>query len=235
MTAAATDVPARLTGGGVARGIRLALPFGASSLIYGLAFGLMSAQIGMSALESVVMSALVFSGTAQIAILQSWTVIGSLLPLFLTVLVVNARYLLMGAALRPWLGTLSAWKSHLTLFFLVDGAFALCMREHAKGERDAGILLGSGALSYTGWVVGTAGGFIFGALVSNPHALGLDFVIVAFAASSAAFLWRGRIELAPALTAIAAVVAGEYVAPGAWVIVVAGLAAAFVGAIAHGR
>jgi predicted branched-subunit amino acid permease len=139
----------------------------------------------------------------------------------------------MGAALRPWIGTLSAAKSHAALFFLVDGSFAIASRERAKGDGDAGLLLGAGLVSYLGWALGTAGGFLFGQLANNPRALGLDFVVVAFAASSAAFLWQGRRELGPALVAIAVVAAGEWMAPGAWVIVAAGLAAAIVGAMSH--
>ena len=79
--------------------------------------------------------------------------------MFFTVLMMNTRYILMGAALRPWLGTLPTGKAALSLFFLVDGSFVLAMREKAKGNDDGALLLGSGVVSYTGWVVATVVGY----------------------------------------------------------------------------
>ena len=56
------------TWAGFRRGAMLSLPFGASSFVYGIAFGVLASEAGLSAAESAVMSATVFSGTAQIAV-----------------------------------------------------------------------------------------------------------------------------------------------------------------------
>ncbi len=106
---------ATFTWGGVKRGIAIALPFGASSVIYGLGFGVLAAQVGLSVAEAVIMSALVFSGTAQLAILQTWSAAPALLPIFATVMIANARYILMGATLRPWLAPLPQGRVMLAL------------------------------------------------------------------------------------------------------------------------
>ena len=89
-------MPPPFTFPGIGRGVALALPFGVSTIIYGTAFGLLTSQAGLSVMEAVIMSAAVFSGTAQVAVMQSWSTAPALLPVFLTVLVVNARYILMG-------------------------------------------------------------------------------------------------------------------------------------------
>src|SRR3546814_13395692 len=91
------------------------------------------------------MSAAVYSGSAQIAALQAWSSAPLLLPLAATILVMNARYILYGAALRPWLGGLGAHQVYPTLYFLGDGNWALSMKEHAEGRTDAGFVFGSGA------------------------------------------------------------------------------------------
>ncbi len=218
---------------GMRRGARLALPFGASSLIYGLAFGLLASQAGLSVVDATAMSALVFSGTAQVAVLQNWTHAATtdLIALFVTVLIVNVRYVLMGAALRPWLGRFGSVKSTLALLPLVDGSFAIATRERANGDEDAGVLVGASLMSYAGWVIATAAGFFIGQLVPAPRAIGLDFVVIAFCAASAAMMLTRHLDYWPVAAAIALVVAGEILAPGPWVVVGAGLAAAFVAAV----
>ncbi len=222
-----------LTWRGVVAGMRLAIPFALSSLVYGLAFGMLASEAGLSILEAVLMSVLVFSGTAQVAVLQTWAVMPGLLPVFLIVVIANVRYVLMGASLRPWLGDLPARKSALPLLFLVDGGFALGTRANAQGDRDAGVVLGACLLSYIWWCVGTLVGGVSGRMIANPKAIGLDFIVVAFCAASAALLAKSVKTYWPAAAALVAILVVEAMLPGPWVIVAAGLTAALVGAICY--
>jgi predicted branched-subunit amino acid permease len=232
-----TDIPAAsdvtLTTDGLRRGAMLALPFCASSVVYGLAFGLLAAGVGMSTVEAVAMSALVFSGSAQVAVLQAWAGAPSYLLVFITVLVANVRYVLMGAALRSWLAPLGGLRACLALLPLVDASFALAFRARANGDHDAGVFVGSGLIAYSGWVLGTAFGAAASRLIANPRAIGLDFIIVAFCAASATMLLRGRSDVWPALAATAAVVVSEQFFPGPWTVIVAGLAGALMAAILY--
>lgn len=222
-----------LTRSGLGRGVRFSLPFCASSIVYGLAFGLLAMGAGLSATESLLMSSLVFSGSAQVVVLQTWADHPSLVAIFVAVLVANVRYILMGAALRAWLAPLGSIKTSLALLPLVDGSFVISLRERARGDFDAGVLIGSSLVSYVGWVVGTGLGMFAGRIIANPKAIGLDFIIVAFCAASAAMLLRSRGDLWPAAAAITAVVACEKFAPGPWAIVAACIAAAIVGALRY--
>ena len=222
---------ASFTWAGFKRGAAIALPFGASSAIYGIGFGVLAGQVGLSAVEAVVMSAAVFSGSAQLAIVQSWNNAAGLLPIFITVVIANIRYVLMGAALRPWLAALPRPKAYATLLMLVDGAFALGQRELAAGRVDAAVILGSAVVSYTCWVIATGAGLAFGQLVPDPKAVALDFIVVAFCASAAGMMWRGSQDIAPAIAALAAGIAADRWLSGAWVVVAAALAAMVVGAL----
>ncbi len=221
------------TAAGLRRGAHLSLPFCVSSIVYGVAFGLLATGVGVSKLAAVLMSATVFSGSAQVAVLQAWSEHPALLTVFITVLVANVRYVLMGAALRAWLAPLGPLKTTLILLPLVDGSFALAFRERERGDHDAGVLLGSSLVSFTGWVVGTAIGTTASQWIADPRAIGLDFIIVAFCAASAAMMLRARADLWPALAAALAVIGCERWAPGPWTIVVAALAAAIVGAVRY--
>jgi predicted branched-subunit amino acid permease len=176
------------------------------------------------------MSALVFSGTAQVAVVQAWSGQPSLLVVLITVLVANLRYILIGAALRSWLAPLGPLKATLALLPLVDGSYALSSRARADGDQDAGLLVGSAMISYTGWVVGTGLGTVAGQIIPNPRAWGLDFIIVGFCAASAALLLRSRSDILPAVAAVAAVILCEHFAPGPWTVVAAGLSGVVVAA-----
>lgn len=222
-----------LTASGFWRGLKMALPYAASSGVYGLAFGLLANQTGLSVAESVAMSALVFSGTAQIAVLQSWASTPSLLAIAVTVLIVNLRYILIGASLRPWLGQLSPLKSTAALLTIVDGSYAIGIREHTKGENDAGVLAGAGIISFSGWVVGTGLGFYMGSLVPNPKAIGLDFVVIAFCASTTALMLGTTRDFLPAAVALITVIACEIWAPGPWSVVAAAVSAMLAAALRH--
>jgi predicted branched-subunit amino acid permease len=227
--------PPPFTLAGFRRGVVLAAPFGASSVVYGLAFGALAIEAGLSAGEAILMSALVFSGTAQIAALQLWHTLPAVLPIFATVLVMNARITLMSAALRPWLGPLPTAKSAASLAFLVDGAFVLATRQRAEGDEDAAVLLGAAVLSYAGWVVSTAFGTLLGHGLGNPKTLGLDFLLVGFCTSAAAMLWKTRVHLGPTLAAVAAALLIDRLGGGHWAIAGAGVAGALAGAALHDK
>ena len=223
-----TDVT--FTKAGLGRGARLSLPFTASSVLFGVAFGLLATESGMSGAEAVAMSLLVFSGSAQIVVLQAWAAHPHLLAVFATVLIANLRYVLMGAALRSWMAPLGTLRTTVILLPLVDGSFALACRERDRGDHDAGLMFGSCLVSYAGWAVGTGIGATAGLLVANPKTIGLDFIIVAFCAASATLMARGLNDWWPVIGAAASVVVVERIAPGPWTVVAAGLAAAMIGA-----
>ncbi len=211
----------------------MGLPLGGSGFIYGLAFGTLAQSKGLSIFEAFLMSALVFSGTAQIAVVQIWQTHPSLLPAALIVLFANVRYVLMSASLRPWMGDLPAWKALLPLAFMVDGAYAAGTRAHANGDGDAGVMLGTSLASFSGWVVATVLGFMSGQWIANPKLIGLDFVVIAFCASAAAMMSRTVRNVWPVVAAVVAVVALDRFAPGPWTVVGAAMAAALVGAVLH--
>jgi 4-azaleucine resistance transporter AzlC len=221
------------TAAGVRRGFLVAQPLAPGVILYGVIFGVLASERGLSWLEALLMSAVVYSGTAQLAALQSWTASPDLLPLIATILIVNARYILYGAAIQPWLSQTTRGQAFASLFFLGDGNWALSMKQYASGNRDAGFVLGSGVATFLPWTVGTVVGHIAALSVPNPAALGLDFMLVAFAAAIGMAVWRGRADIWPAAAAAVAALALHHFLPGGWYIVGAGVAGAAVGAWHH--
>lgn len=205
----------------------------ASVLLYGAVFGVLAGEAGLTWIQALLMSGLIYSGSAQLASLEIGVSTSLLAPLVIAVLLLNARYLLYGAALRPWLGHTTPAKAYASLFFTGDGSWALSMKEYSLGNRDAGYVFGSGVAMYLPWALGTLGGHLLASWVPDPKAFGLDFMLVAFAAAIGAGAWRGASDALPAAVAGIAAWLVFRLLPGGWHIVGAGIAGALVGAWRH--
>lgn len=223
------------TGAGVRHGFFSAQPLAPGAFVYGMVFGVLASERGLVWFEAILMSVFVYSGSAQLAVMQGWSNPPVIAPLVATILVINARYLLFGASVQPWLAGATRTQAFGSLFFLGDGNWALSMREYHAGCRDAGFVLGSGVAMFAPWVLGTLTGHILGHSVPNPALFGLDFMLVGFAAAIGIGVWRGKSDLWPGIAAALVALALHRWVPGGWYIVGAGLAAGLVGAARHGR
>jgi predicted branched-subunit amino acid permease len=201
--------------------------------MYGTAFGVMGAAAGLSIWESATLSGWVNAGSAQMATLQAWADPVPLLAVCLTTLAMNARYLLLGAALRPWFAGLPAYQSYPSLFVLGDANWALALREHADGRNDAAFLLGSGLVLWFVWVGSTAVGYVFGQALGDPQKFGVDFMLAAFFATMAVAFVRRASDIAPLLVGMVAAIIIERTVPGPWYILGGALAGSLVGALRH--
>jgi 4-azaleucine resistance transporter AzlC len=216
------------TAAGFRRGYANAQPMAIGVFAYAVTFGLLASDAGLSVLEAMVMSALVYSGSAQVATVGALTPGAAIVAGVVTVVMLNARYMLYGAALRPWLGQASVRDAYSSLYFLGDGNWILSMKAHADGEGDAAFVLGSGVAMFLPWVGGTLLGSIAGGWMANPKLLALDFLLTAFCAAMAVGLFKSRGDFWPAAVALAVAFAANAVAPSGWTIVLAGLTGAAV-------
>lgn len=102
------------------------VPVGLSIAAYGLVWGVLAGQAGLSALEVLLMSGLVFAGASQFVALESWTP-GNLpiLAIIVTTAIVNLRMLLMTATLRPLTAHLPTWKALASVYLVADENLSL--------------------------------------------------------------------------------------------------------------
>ena len=161
-------------------GFKQLLPLSFFVAAFGLAFGLAAAQEGLSEGNIVLMSALVFAGTSQFAALELWGSQVPLVPLMITTFAINARHLLMGASLYPWLQHLPPLKRYGIMLFASDANWAMAMQGFHKGERALGILFGGGLAIWSFWMLGTWLGLYFGSAIEDPFSIGLDMVLGCF-------------------------------------------------------
>lgn len=186
-----------LTAAGLRRGARAALAITVGLAPFGLVVGVVADARGLSLLETLLMSALVFAGTSQLVALELWADPAPVLAIGLAVLVVNLRMAPIGAALAPVLDRLRGWRLWATLAVLVDNSFALTVAEMRAGRRDPGFLLGASLAMLANWLATCAIGHSLGALVRLPAGHPLFFAATATLLSLLVPIWRGRTDLGP--------------------------------------
>lgn len=143
-------------------GAREAIPLLGGYIPVAISFGLIAVQAGFSVWEAVIISTLVYAGASQflfVAMVASGT------PLWLVVvmtLLINARHVVYGPNLAPWLPA-SRWWPWL-MHGLTDQIFALAhtrLPQLATSER-LGWFTGAMLLAWLSWIGGTALGAMAG-------------------------------------------------------------------------
>ena len=217
-------------GGDFAAGALRILPLLVAVAVYGLLFGTLGAQKGLTPLEVALMSATVFAGASQFVAVEIWTSPPAILLLGATALMVNLRHVLMGAALGPFLRGWSRRQIYGGLFFMADENWAFALQRATKAPLSPAYYLGLALPLYFGWIACTTLGAIFGGFVQDPARYGLDFAFTAVFLTLLAGLWKGRRSAYPWLASAVVAVAAFLTLPGVWYIALGGLAGALVGA-----
>ena len=207
------------------RGLREGVPFAIASCVLAVSFGVVARDAGFSALAAVVMSAIVFAGSAQFAAVGILAAGGGVAAAVAAAALMNSRFLPMGIAFGPSLPG-GAVARALKGQPVVDSSWALAMQEDGRFDRH--FLWGHAAVQYVGWTSGTVIGAIGGGFLGDPRDLGLDAVFPAFFVAIIFGELRDRIGVVTALLGAAIALALVAVAP-AGVPVLAASAAAFLG------
>lgn len=224
----------RYTRRGVLEGLKEGVPFAIGVVPWAVAFGV-AAQSVLTPTQGLVMSAYLYSGTAQFVALGLWHAPFAVISMLLAVFAVNARYLLQGMTLAPWLSPLPAWQRWGTLFFLIDGTWATSLRRFESGYDDVGFLLGNSILPYLAWFIGTAVGFMFPIRAADIETWGLDFAVTAAVVALAGGRWTGRSSVLPwVVTGVVAYVSWRLIGGNAFIFI-GGIAGALAGAFIDAR
>ncbi len=159
-------------------GARRGLAVAVSAAPFGVLFGAVAVEKGLSAGDAMLMSATIFAGASQLVgvelfqhSVQPWLVV-------LSVFAVNFRHVLYSAAITRHLGGFSFGQKMLSFFLLTDPQFAEAERRaEATGRLTFVWYLGLGAVVYTAWLATTFLGTVFGRFIGDPKAIGLDVLL----------------------------------------------------------
>ena len=159
-----------------------------------------------------------------------WTLTG-LLVVTVLVATVNARMILMGAAIQPYMVGASRGQVAAVTFVLADANWLIGMRYHGEGGRDIGVVLGAGIALWCGWLAATLPGYLAGAVVPDPERFGLDLVMPIFFAAMLVPMWKGFRPAIPWAVAGGAALIAQALIPGYAFIIIGALAGAIAGAM----
>ena len=203
-------------------------PIFVTAVVVGIAFGLTARQSGLSIVETSATSVIVFAGAAQFVMVDLLRT-GTPVPLIvLTVLLLNARHLLMAAAIRPFVRVASLPGRLGLAYVLTDEAFAMGIGWFRRGHRDLAYYAVFSTVLWCSWNLGTLLGAIFGAGVQDPQRFGIDFAITAVFVAIVAIGVRHRADVAVALAAALVAAALRLAGASAVAVVVAGALAPLV-------
>lgn len=225
-----------VTAAGLYRGARELWAVSAYAFVFGVAFGVAAVDVGMEGWAALLMSMTVYAGGSQFAALELWARPIAWAPLLVATLGINGRHVLLGASLYPWLRSLPRRQLYVAAFFMSDPNWAVSVQARARGERDAGILIGGGMALWIVWVMGTVAGiWLVDISPEDFHRFGFDLIFATFLTAVLVGLRRDRSDdlawLAAALGAVLAVL----VLPPHWHVLAGGLLGGLAGMLVHRR
>ena len=211
-------------------GIRAGIPYAVAAAMVGISFGVVARPV-MGTVAPIVMSAIVFAGSAQFAAVAVLAAGGSAAAAIVAGLLLNARYFPMGVALAPSLRGGPLRRAAIGQA-MIDASWAMASR--GGGRFDPAFMVGATLPSYPCWVGGTAIGVLAGDVIGDPERLGLDVLFPAFFLGLlVGELRAGRLAIAAACLGAAIALALTPFTP-AGVPIIAASAAALLGLLGNG-
>ncbi len=161
-------------------GFRAALPFLLVVFPFGLLFGVVATEAGLTTFQTLAFSSVAFAGASQFAALQLMVDNAPVLIVIATALAVNLRMAMYSASLSLWLGKAPLWQRALAAFVIVDQSYAVSINTF---EDTPNLTIGQRMAFYAGsvspicpmWLVATALGVWVGDGI--PAWMALDFAV----------------------------------------------------------
>ena len=159
-------------------GIRAEVPLLVGVFPFGMIYGALALNSGLSPAAAQMMSSIVFAGSSQFIAAQLFHESAPGLVIVLTIAVVNLRHMLYSASLAPYVSGLPLrWKVLLS-YLLTDEAYAPTAIHYEKeGVTRTGhwFFLAAGFSLWFTWQVSTALGIFLGSAI--PESWSLDFAL----------------------------------------------------------
>lgn len=159
-------------------GMRASAPVIVAAAPFGLLFGALAVDNGMTVFEAVFMSATIFAGASQMVGIELFD--GTVAPwiVVLSIFAVNFRHVLYSAAVGRRMGGFSSWQKAIAFFLLIDPQYAETERRAERGiPLTFSWYLGMGLPVYLFWVGEALIGGIFGGMIEEPERYGIDFLL----------------------------------------------------------
>lgn len=162
-------------------GARDTIPVIVGAIPFGIIFGALAINAGLSVYATLGMSLIVFAGSSQFVAAGLVAQGAGVLVIILTTFVVNLRHGLYSASLGPYLSKQSQrWLLPLG-FWLTDETYAVVVQRYARDDNSPHkhwYHLGSSLAMYLNWQVCTVIGIVAGTQAQGLSEWGLEFAMV---------------------------------------------------------
>lgn len=145
----------------------------------GLAYGVLAHKCGLSILNTVLMSVLVYAGSSQLIAVAMFAAGASPMSIIVATFIVNLRHLLMSAALTPFMKQWKLPQLAVFSFEMTDETFAVHSARFSSGDRNKRLTLRINLLAHSVWVAASFAGALAGSGIPDVEPLGMDFVLPA--------------------------------------------------------
>lgn len=145
----------------------------------GFAYGVLAGKAEISATNTILMSLIVFAGSAQFIAVGLFASGAGPATIIVTTFIVNLRHMLMAASLSPFLSRWSRWLQAFFAYELTDETFALHSSAPKVLETCKIETLSLNITCQVSWVLGTILGVVAAHLIGDIKPLGLDFALSA--------------------------------------------------------
>ena len=215
------------------KGVLAQIPVQLGVVPFGLVFGVLGIAIGLTVLQTILMSSIIFGGASQVVFAQLWSIGASPIVTGGSVAIINSRHIIYSANISKYISVLSLrWRLALG-YLLTDEAFAISFQEFENRNRFAHYhLLGGGLTLWVFWQISTVTGVFLGANI--PTYLNLEFAIpLTFIAIILPKL-KSTAQISTAVTASVIAIFGQEIPYGLWIIV-ASISGMFIGGLINQR
>lgn len=212
-------------------GVKDAIPIVLGYMPIGFAYGVLAKDAGLSIVETVLMSIFVYAGSGQFIAVGLLASGASAFTIVFTTFLVNLRHLLMSASLVPHIRHFNPKFFPFVSFGITDEAYGVALGRYSKHQATPGYMLGLNVTSQASWVVSSFLGAVFGSLIRNPEALGLNFALPAMFIALLVFQLKDNLTYLVGIMAGLISIAVVLLVPGNWNIIIATIAAATIGTI----
>lgn len=159
-------------------GMRHSVPILISTAPFGLLYGAIAVDQGLTVWQALLMSMTIYAGASQLVGIElfqnhvaPWLVV-------LSIFIVNIRHVLYSAAIGRHIGHFTPWQQAIGFFFLIDPQYAVAEREAENGRKlTFAWFMGLALPVYTLWNIESVLGAVFGKLIPDPEAFGIDFLL----------------------------------------------------------
>ena len=159
------------------KGIVQELPIQIGVFPFGVIYGVMAIESGLTVIQAFLMSSIIFAGASQIAFAKLYLFV-SPTSLLTSITAINLRHFLYGVSVNEYLKNLTLKWRIIFSYLLTDEAYAVSIKyfqNNSKSKYFYYHLLGSGLTLFFTWQVSTLIGIFFGGTI--PRYLNLEFII----------------------------------------------------------